>query len=145
MKNIQSELIAEITRKLDAVPAFGALVFEDSIRRLLDDDDPELPDHFIVLQPGSTREVQRGDKNSIREVVTITIVLVTKAQGYAQALRAGRLQVKRLFAGRKCGLETTAVQDENTGFQDEVSNNPAAGQRFAAHAMTLQIGYVQNF
>ena len=145
MSCVQSALIAELTATLASVPDFGQLVFEDSIIRLLDEDDPDLPDHFIVLQQSGTREVERVGKSSIRESTTVTLVLVTRVEQYGSALRAGRLSVKRLLSGRKCGLNHPAVQAEGTGFQEEQLRSPGAGQRFAAYAMPLQIGYVQTY
>lgn len=145
MTNAQEEIITELLSKLAAVPEFGGLVFEDSARRVLDAEDPDLPDSFIILQPGETREVQRVGPGSLRESMTVHIVLVTRKSDYGPRLRAGRLQVKRLLSGRNAGLSTKAVQSDGSGFEVETLSNPDAGQRMAAHAMTLKVAYIQNY
>lgn len=145
MIDVQSQIIAELTTKLAAVPEFGQLVFEDSARRVLDTDDPDLPASFVILQQGETREVQRVSGGSLREQTTVHIVLVTSNADYAQHLRTARLHVKRIFSGRKAGMLIDAIQPDGTEFLTEVRNNPEAGQRMAAHAMPLQITYVQNY
>lgn len=145
MKNAQQEIIAELLTRLAEVPEFGSEVFEDSVRRVLDADDPGLPDSFIILQQGDTREVQRVGAGSLRESMVVHIVLVTRKADYGAQLRAGRLHVKRLLSGRRLGLASPAVQADDSGFDTETRNNPDAGHRMAAHAMPLRITYIQNY
>lgn len=145
MNNVQEEIITELISTLSAVPDFGAQVFEDSVVRILDADDPELPDNFIIVQQGDTREIERVGRCSLRERMTVHLVLVTRNHDYGQRLRAGRLHVKRLLSGRKLGLSNPALQPEGSGFESETRSNPEAGQRMAAHAMPLAVVYVQNY
>lgn len=143
MIDTQSALLAEVISKLATVPEFGTLVFEDSVMRIIDSDDTELPHSFIIIQPGQTEEVERIGSGSLRERVTLNITLVTKRRTFAAPLRAGRLAVKALFAGRSVSL--TAAKGQPASFLTETPMPPQAGRRFAAHVMPLQITYVQNY
>lgn len=143
MIDTQSALLAEVISKLVTVPEFGVLVFEDSVMRVVDSEDPDLPPNFIIIQPGQTEEVERIGSASLRERVTLNITLVTNHRDFAAPLRAGRLAVKKLFAGRSVSL--AAAKGQPAGFLTEMSMPPQAGRRFAAHVMPLQITYVQNY
>lgn len=143
MIDTQSELLAEVISKLAAVPEFGGLVFEDSVMRVIDSEDPELPTNFIVIQPGQTEEVERIGSGGVRERITLNITLVTQSRNFATLLRAGRLAVKKLFAGRSVSLASTKGQAAS--FLAETPMPPQAGRRLAAHVMPLQIGYIQNY
>tara|TARA_R110000764_G_scaffold2641_5_gene11476 strand:+ start:5334 stop:5771 length:438 start_codon:yes stop_codon:yes gene_type:complete len=140
--DVQSLVLAELELLLAAVPAFGGLVFEDSVLRVLDAADSELPDHFIVLQPGDTQELERVGHGSVREQTTINITAVTKVRAFAPALRAARLSVKVALAGTKAGLTTEGVQ--KVAFQSESPLPPGPGRVWAAHVLPLQITYVQS-
>lgn len=139
--DVQSLLLAELEQRLAAVPEFGALVFEDSVLRVLDAADPELPDHFIVLQPGDTQELERVGHGSVREQTTINITAVTKVRDFAPVLRAARLGIKVALAGNKAGVLTIGVQ--KAAFQSESPLPPGPGRVWAAHVLPLQITYVQ--
>ena len=139
--DVQSLLLAELEQRLAAVPEFGALVFEDSVLRVLDAADPELPDQFIVLQPGDTQELERVGHGSVREQTTINITAVTKVRGFAPVLRAARLGIKVALAGNKVGVLTIGVQ--KAAFQSESPLPPGPGRVWAAHVLPLQITYVQ--
>lgn len=141
MKNVQQHILDELTAILQTVPDFGELVFEDSVMRVIDADDEELPDSFIVIQPGVTDEVERVGKNSLRERTTFNVTLVTRTYAFAPLLRAARLTVKSKLAGRTAGL--TGVQSAQ--FLSDTPMPPAPGQVLAAHVLPLQVTYVQNY
>lgn len=141
MKNVQQHILDELTAILQTVPDFGELVFEDSVMRVIDADDEELPDCFIVIQPGVTDEVERVGKNSLRERTTFNVTLVTRTHAFAPLLRAARLTVKSKLAGRHAGL--TGVQSAQ--FLSDTPMPPAPGQVLAAHVLPLQITYIQNY
>lgn len=141
--NRQTELIEAVTSLLASVPNFGALVIEDSVYRVLDSEDSDLPDSFIVLQPGATSEVERIGSNSVREQHTLNITLVTRQRTFAGPIREGRYWVKRMLSGRRAGLSAQLVQE--AGFQTEQPMPPEPGRTFAAHVMPLQITYIQQF
>ena len=143
MIDMQTALLNEVIAKLAAVPEFGGLVFEDSVMRVIDSEDPDLPDNFIIIQPGQTEEVERIGSESLRERYTLNITLVTQQRNFAAPLRAGRLAVKSLFAGRHVSLASTKGQ--TASFLTETPMPPQEGRRFAAHVMPLQVGYVQNY
>lgn len=140
-QDIQSAVIAEVIARLVAVESFGAYVIEDSVLRLLDAADTELPDDLIVIQPGPTEEVERAAHNSVRERVTLNITAITKRRHFAPALRAARLGIKVALAGLKCGLTTPGVQVAS--FSAESPMPPSEGRRLACHVMPLEITYVQ--
>lgn len=139
----QTELIEAVTSLLEYVPNFGTLVIEDSVYRVLDAEDSDLPDSFIVLQPGVTSEVERVGANSVREQHTLNITLVTKQRNFASLLREGRYGVKGLLSGRKAGLPAQLAQ--SAVFQTETPLPPEPGRTFAAHVMPLQVTYIQNY
>lgn len=141
MKNVQQHILDELIAILQTVPNFGELVFEDSVMRVIDADDEELPDCFIVIQPGVTDEVERVGKNSLRERTTFNVALVTRTYAFAPLLRAARLAVKSKLAGRTAGL--TGVQSAQ--FLTDTPMPPAPGQVLAAHVLPLQVTYVQNY
>lgn len=139
--DVQGLVLAELEQLLAAVPAFGELVFEDSVLRVLDSADPDLPDQFIVLQPGDTQELERAGPGGVREQTTINITAVTKLRGFAPLLRAARLGIKVALPGIKAGLTITGVQ--KAVFQSESPLPPGPGRVWAAHVLPLQITYVQ--
>ena len=143
MIDAQTAILDEVISKLAAVPEFGMLVFEDSVMRVIDSEDQELPANFIIIQPGQTEEVERVASGSLRERFTLNITLVTSHRDFAAPLRAGRLAVKALFAGRHVLL--AAAKGQPASFLTETPMPPQAGRRFAAHVMPLQITYVQNY
>ena len=109
---------------------------------VLDAADPELPDHFIVLQPGDTQELERVGPGGVREQTTFNITVVTKVRAFAPALRAARLGIKVALPGIKAGLTTEGVQ--KVAFQSESPLPPGSGRVWAAHVLPLQITYVQS-
>jgi len=141
MKNVQQHILDELTAILQTVPDFGALVFEDSVMRVIDADDESLPDCFIVIQPGVTDEVERVGKNGLRERTTFNVTLVTRTYAFAPLLRAARLAVKSKLAGRNAGLANC----QTAQFLSDTPMPPAPGQVLAAHVLPLQITYVQNY
>lgn len=143
MTDMQTALLDEVIEKLEAVPDFGELVFEDSVMRVIDAQDTDLPDNFIIIQPGQTDEVERIGSASLRERITLNITLVTKQRNFAPVLRSGRLAVKKLFAGRNVSLN--AARGQQAGFLTETPMPPAPGRVLAAYVMPLQITYVQNY
>ena len=141
LTNVQESVVAELTALLAGVDGFGQMVSEDSVMRVLESDDPDLPDHFIVLQPGLTEELERAGTGSVRERLVLNVTLMCKARFFASDFRAGRLEVKRILAGTKLGLATQGVQ---TGaFLPETPMLPGEGRRWAAHLMPVQVTYVQ--
>ena len=139
--DVQSLLLAELEQRLAVGPDFGALVFEDSVLRVLDEADPALPDSFIILQPGDTQELERVGPAGVREQTTVSVTLVTKLRAFAPALRSGRLAVKVALAGPKAGLTVQGVQQ--VAMPSESPLPPAPGRQWAAHVMQLQINYQQ--
>ena len=139
---MQSAIFAELLAMLASVPEFGAEVSEDDALRVIDAEDDTLPESLIVLQAGTTEEVERPPgPGSVRERVTINITLMTKQRNYGPALRAGRLGVKAALAGQKLGLVQQGVQ--LAAFQPETPMPPRSGRRWAAQVMPVQISYVQ--
>lgn len=139
--DMQSAIAAELLERLAAVPSFGALVFEDSVLRVIDSEDDALPDDFIVIQPGSTEEVERVGSGSVRERLTLNITAITRRRGFAPALREARLGIKVALAGIKAGLIIQGVQQAE--FQPETPMPPGEGRRWACHVLPLQITYIQ--
>ncbi|WP_437881028.1 hypothetical protein [Pseudomonas sp. LRF_L74] len=144
--NVQSAIVAEVIERLSTGQAFGALVFEDSVVRVLDSDDDTLPEAFTVIQLGTTEELDRskGQAGSARERVTLSIVLMTTRTAYGPALRDARLDVKLALQGERGGLLTRGVQELTFSGSPETPAPPAQGRRFACHVMPLQITYVQS-
>lgn len=141
MTDKQSLLLGELIEKLKVVPDFGERVFEDSVLRVIDDADEELPESFIVIQPGATQEqAASAGRESITESVVFNITLITKRYAFAPHLRAGRLAVKQALKGRKCSLAHAHAAE----FAEETPMPPQPGRTWAAHVMPLQITYVQN-
>lgn len=139
--DVQSAIIAELRTRLASVPAFGALVFEDSVLRVIDAEDTTLPDDFIVIQPGATEELERIGPGSVRERATFNITAITRQRGFAPVLRAARLAIKVALAGTRGGLATQGVQ--GLGFQAETPMPPGDGRRWACHVLPVQVTYVQ--
>lgn len=139
--DMQTEIIGELLRRLAGVPSFGALVFEDSVLRVLDAEDETLPDDFIVIQPGATEEIERIGPASVRERATFNITAMTRRRDFAPALRAARLAIKVALAGSKGGLVTPGIQQ--LAFQTETPMPPGDGRRWACQVMPVQITYVQ--
>ena len=139
--DMQSAIVAELIGRLAVVQFFGGLVFEDSVLRVIDEDDTELPDDFIVIQPGPTDEVERVGTGSVRERFTLNITLVTRRRQFAPALRLGRLGIKAATSGQKCGLALQGVQ--SASYTTETPMPPGEGRRLACHVMPMQITYIQ--
>jgi len=139
--DMQSAIVAELLARLGAVPSFGALVFEDSVLRVIDSADEALPDDFIVIQPGQTEELERAGSGSVRERVTLNVTAITRRRDFALALRSARLAVKVALSGVKAGLGSQGVQ--SAAFQPETPMPPGEGRRWACHVLPLQITYLQ--
>lgn len=141
IRDLQSEIISALLGLLSGITD----VEEGDVRAIFDSDDDSHPDEFIILQPGTTTEVQDAAPrmpNSVREQMVVTIVLVSKKRQFAPGLRALRLAVKVATSGQKCGLEN--VQGvASAGFQQETPTLPGEGRRWAARVMPLQITYTQ--
>lgn len=141
VRNVQNEIISALLALLAPV----AHVEEGDVRAIFDSDDDGMPDEFIVLQPGTTAEVQGGPPrmpNSVQEQMVINIVLVSKKRQYAPGLRALRLAVKVATRGNRCGLQTIGGIT-SAGYQPESPSRPGEGLRWAAHVMPMQITYTQ--
>src|SRR3990167_1608941 len=141
--DMQSAIVAELLTRLAAVDSFGGLVFEDSVLRVLDSADENLPDDFIVIQPGATEEIERAGTGGVRERMTLTLAVITKRRDFAPPLRAARLGVKAALPGTKAGLVAKGVQ--LASFQTETPMPPGEGRRWAVHVMPMQVTYVQSF
>lgn len=141
--DMQSAIVAEVIARLDVVEMFGGLVVEDSVLRVIDDEDTEgLPDSFIIIQPGGTAEIERAAGGaSVREQMTLNITAITRDRGFAPLLRAGRIGIKAALPGTKGGLITNGVQQ--VAFQPETPMPPTEGRRWACHVMPLIVTYVQ--
>jgi hypothetical protein len=141
IRDVQSEIISALSTLLSGI----AEVEEGDVRAIFDSDDDNRPDEFIVLQPGTTTEVQSAAlrmPNSVQEQMVVTIVLVSKKRQYAAGLRALRLAVKVATAGQKCGLQSVSGIS-SAGFQQETPTLPGGGSRWAARVMPLQVTYTQ--
>jgi hypothetical protein len=139
--DMQSAIVAEVKARLAAVDSFGGRVFEDSVLRVIDSADDALPDDFIVIQPGTTEEVERPTPGSVRERVVLNITCITKRRDFAAHLRAARLGIKVALPGTKAGLTTQGVQ--LAAFQTETPMPPGQGRSWACHVLPVQITYVQ--
>lgn len=140
MKNMQSEIIAELIQLLQSVPDVGQ-VEEDDILGILDAEDATLPARMIVIQEGQTVEEERKGPGSVRETLTLNIATVTSARNPGPWLRATRLAVKVALAGTKGGL--TAVGVQTLSFQPETPMPAQDGRRWACRVMPVRITYVQ--
>lgn len=138
---MQSVIFAELKALLAQVPSFGAEVIEDDVLCVINADDEGLPDDLIILQPGTTEEVERQASNRVRERLTVNITLMTRRRDYLAALYAGRLAVKVQLVGTKLGLKHQGVQQG--AFQSETPMAPRNDRRWAAQVMPVQIPYVQ--
>lgn len=141
VRDLQSEIISALSILLSGV----AEVEEGDVRAIFDSDDDSRPDEFIILQPGTTSEVQSVAPrmpNSVQEQMVVSIVLVSKKRQYAPGLRALRLAVKIATGGPKCGLAGVAGV-ASAGFQQETPTLPGEGRRWAARVMPLQVSYTQ--
>lgn len=143
MRDVQSEIIAQVIVLLAAVPSFGRQVTEDSVLRLIDSDDASLPDDFIVIQPGQTEELERAGLGSVRERVTLNLTAITRRRTFAPALRAARLAIKATLKGTKAGLAVANVQ--SASFLAETPMPPGEGRRWACHVVPLQVTYTQPY
>jgi hypothetical protein len=139
--DMQSAIVAEVIARLAAVDSFGNLVFEDSVLRVIDSADGTLPDDFIVIQPGTTEEVERVAGGGVRERVVLNITCITKRRDFAVHLRAARLGIKVALPGTKAGLITQGVQ--LAAFQTETPMPAGQGRSWACHVLPVQITYVQ--
>lgn len=139
--DLQSAIVVELTARLAAVETFGALVIEDSVLRIVDSDDEGLPDDFIVIQPGSTEELERVGPGAVRERLTLNITAITRRRQFAPALRQARLGIKVALAGRSAGIAVQGVTQ--AAFLPETPMPPGEGRRWACHVMPLQITYSQ--
>ncbi|MCM2317882.1 MAG: hypothetical protein NDI93_00965 [Pseudomonas sp.] len=141
--DMQSAILAALLDKLASVPAFGAEVLEDSVLRILDAEDEDLPDDLIVVQPGPTETVEYIGGSSIRERVTLNVTLLTRRRQFAALLRAGRLAVKVALQGHRAGLD--AVRGvQQAGWQTETPMPAGDGHRWSCQVMPLQVTYVQQ-
>lgn len=143
MRDVQSEIIAQLLTLLAGVPSFGALVFEDSVLRIIDAADDSLPDDCIVIQPGQTEELERAGAGGVRERVTLNITAITRRRDFAPALRVARLAIKAALAGSKAGLSVANVQ--SAAFQTETPMPPGEGRRWACHVLPLHVTYIQPY
>lgn len=140
--NMQSEIIAELIKRLGVVESFGAEVIEDNVLRVIDvEDTAGLRDDFIIVQPGQTEEVERQTGGSVREVVTLNITAITRRRSAGALLRDARLGIKYALAGPKAGLITQGVQ--KVAFLPETPMPAGEGRRWACHVMPVQVTYVQ--
>lgn len=139
--DMQSAIVAEVIARLAAVDSFGGRVFEDSVLRVIDSADDTFPDDFIVIQPGTTEEVERQAGGGVRERVILNITCITKRRDFAVHLRAARLGIKVVLPGTKAGLTTQGVQ--LAAFQTETPMPPGPGRSWACHVLPVQITYVQ--
>lgn len=141
VRDVQSEIITDLKLLLSPL----AEVLEGDVRVMFDSEDDDLPDSFIVLQPGDTLELPqqqnvRMDK-SVREQFTLNIIPVSRLRDYAAELRRLRLAVKRATAGQLAGLDVKGIQSVLFGASSPVP--PQSGRRWAFYPMPLQITYVQ--
>lgn len=141
--DMQSAILAALLDKLAGVPVFGAEVIEDSVLRILDTEDEDIPDELIVIQPGPTEAVEYIGGSSIRERVTLNVTLLTRKRQFAALLRAGRLAVKVALQGRRAGLDVVrGVQAAE--WQTETPMPAGDGRRWSCQVMPLQVTYVQQ-
>lgn len=141
--DMQTAILAALLERLASVPAFGTEVFEDSVLRILDAEDEDLPDELIVVQPGPTETVEYIGGSSVRERVTFNVTLMTRRRQFAPVLRAGRLAVKVALQGHRAGLDAVrGVQQAE--WQTETPMPAGDGHRWSCQVMPLQVTYVQQ-
>ncbi len=140
--DIQSEIIAELIKRLGVVDLFGAEVIEDNVLRVIDAEDTSgLRDDFIIIQVGQTEDVERKTPGSVREAVTLNITAITRRRSSGPLLRAARLGIKCALPGQKAGLTTQGVQ--TVTFLPDTPMPAPPGRPWACHVMPIQVGYVQ--
>lgn len=140
--DMQSEIIAELIKRLGVVESFGAEVLEDNVLRVIDAEDTGgLRDDFIIVQPGQTEEIERQTGGSVREAVTLNITAITRRRSAGALLRDARLGIKCALPGPKGGLTTQGVQ--KVAFLPETPMPAGEGRRWACHVMPVQVTYVQ--
>ncbi|MDH0894225.1 MULTISPECIES: hypothetical protein [unclassified Pseudomonas] len=140
VRDIQSEIIVALQSILSPI----ASVEEGDVRAIFDAEDEDLPEEFIVLQPGPTDEVLNGHPrmlNSLPEQAVFNIVLVSRKRLYAPGLRAMRVAVKAATAGPKAGLQVGGISA--VSFLQQTPTYPTPGGRWAAYVMPLQVTYTQ--
>ncbi|MDG9928260.1 MULTISPECIES: hypothetical protein [unclassified Pseudomonas] len=141
-RDVQSEVVAALQELLAPI----ARVEDGDVRAILDVEDNDLPDEFIVLQIGTTDERLQGAPrmlNSLPETAVINIVLVSKQRHYAATLRAMRLAVKVALRGRLVDRPLGVEGVSSIEFQQQTPTYPPPGKRYAAYVMPLQINYTQ--
>ncbi|OLU23087.1 hypothetical protein BVH03_22930 [Pseudomonas sp. PA15(2017)] len=140
--DMQSEIIAELIKRLGVVDSFGAEVIEDNVLRVIDAEDTAgLRDDFIIVQPGQTEEVERKVPGTVRESVTLNVTAITRRRPSGSLLRTARLGIKCALPGPKAGLTTQGVQ--TVTFLPETPMPAGEGRRWACHVMPVQVTYVQ--
>lgn len=141
VRDVQSEIITDLERLLGPL----ATVMEGDVRVMFDSEDDDLPESFIVLQPGDTLEIPAPQnvrmENSVREQITVNIIPVTRINEYAPELRRLRLAIKQATAGQSAGLDVRGFQF--VSFAPSTPVPPEPGRRWAFYPMPLQITYVQ--
>lgn len=140
--DMQSAINAALLLRLASVPAFGALVVEDEVLRIIDADDDNLPDDLIVVQPGQSEVVEDPGFGSLTEKVTVNIVLMTRRDSFPALLRAGRLGVKVALSEYRRWLGVKGVV--SFAWQAETPMPAGDGHSWSCRVMPLQITYTQN-
>jgi len=141
MSEMQNQIFDDLLARLSSLPVWGELVEEDNVLRVIDSDDTMLPDSFIIVQPGSTEEVERIGPGSVRERWTLNITPITRNRHAGADLRAVRVAIKRMLAGTQGGFAIPGLQ--SVSFMSETPMLAGPGQRWSAHVMPLQVTYIQ--
>lgn len=139
-RNMQAEIIGQVLAVLAGVPQFGAVVEEDSVARVLDAEDDDLPDEMIVLQEGDTVELDRTPSNC-KEQWTINLVAMSRKRDAPQALRAARLAIKRALKGSKAGIDVVGLI--SVEFPASSVRLPEPGRRWSYRVVPITFTYNQ--
>ncbi|BBP81166.1 hypothetical protein PHLH8_08080 [Pseudomonas sp. Pc102] len=140
--DVPSLLMQQLQARLATVPGFGEEVREDSVLRLIDAEDEELPNQLIVLQETSTEEGERQTPTSIKETMYVSLVLMCRLKDFGPPLRAGRLAVKQALKGVKAGLDVPGLI--KVSWPSEIPKPPEDGRRWACRIIPLAITYTQQ-
>lgn len=140
--DMQGAIFERLKALLVGVAGFGAEVREAFVLDLIDAEDADLPEQLIVLQETSTEEGERVTPASIKEVLSISLVLMYRGRDYGPVLRAGRLAVKQALPGLKAGIEIPGVVSVRWGAETPMP--PEGGRRWACRVIPLSITYTQQ-
>ncbi len=138
----QSAVIDAVIERLGAIADFGGLVFEGTTLASVDLESRDWPEHFLMVLPGATEELERAGSATVRERLTLTVHAFTRHASPARTLRQARLDIKRALSGSRASLGLLGIQ--SVSFQPETPVPAERGKSWACHVMPLQLTYMQS-